>query len=107
MQGRTSNNSNEERVVIRTRGFWEQGQQAFFDLRVFDPNTCRYRKKSLQQCHVLNEQEKKRVYNKRILQVDHGTFTTLAFSINSNMGRECQQIFEKRDLPQSISSNWI
>ena len=30
LQGRTSNNSNEERVDIRTRGFWERGQQTFF-----------------------------------------------------------------------------
>ena len=57
LQGRTSNNSNEARVDIRTRGFWfqrfqERGQQAFFDLRVFKP--CF---KFLQQCHVMNEQE--------------------------------------------------
>ena len=43
LQGRTSNNSNEARVDIRTRGFWERGQQTFFDLRVFDPSVCRYR----------------------------------------------------------------
>ena len=61
------NDSNEARVDIRTLGFWEQGQQAFFDLRVFDPNACRYRNKSLQQYHVINKQEKKRAYNRRIL----------------------------------------
>ena len=63
----------------------------------------------------MNEQEKKRAYNKRILQIDHGTFTLLVFPINGRMGRECQKfcsrlaqmISEKRDLPQSISSNWI
>ena len=68
--------------------------------------------KSLQQCHVMNEQEKKRAYNERILQIDHGTFTPLRFSINGIMGRECQKFYsrseqmiaEKRDLPQSISS---
>ena len=67
MQGRTSNNSNEARVDIRTRGFRERGQQAFFDLRVFDPNAYCYRTKSLQQGHVMNQQEKKRAYNERIL----------------------------------------
>ena len=89
LQGRTSNNSNEARVDIGTRGFWERGQQAFFDLRVFDPNACRYRNKSLQQCHVTNEQEKKRAYNQRIIQIDHGTFTPLVFSINGSMARKC------------------
>ena len=35
LQGRASNNSNEERVDIRTRGFWERGQQTFFDFFEF------------------------------------------------------------------------
>ena len=46
LQGRISNNSNEARVYIRTGGFWERGQHAFFDLRVFDPNAGRCRKSS-------------------------------------------------------------
>ena len=68
---------------------------------------------SLQQCHVMNEQEKKRAYNERILQIDHDTFTPLRFSIYGIMGRECQKFYsrleqmiaEKGDLLQSISSN--
>ena len=51
----------------------------------------------------------------RILQIDHGTITLLMFLINGSMGRECQKFYshfaqmlsEKRDHPQSISSNWI
>ena len=118
LQGRTSNNSNETRVDIGTRAIWERGQQTFFDLRVFAPNVCCYRNKSLQQCHVMNEQEKKRAYNIKILQIDqidHGTFIPLMFSISGSMGRECQKFYwrltqmisEKRDLLQSISSTWI
>ena len=41
----------------------------------------------------MNEQEKKRAYNERILQIDHGTFTPLVFSINGSMGRECQKFY--------------
>ena len=115
LQGRMSNNSNKVRANIRTQCFWERGQQAFFDLRVFDPNTCRCHNKSLQQCHVMNKQEKKRVCNEKILQIDHGIFTLLRFSINSSMRRECQKFYsrlaqmisEKRDLPLSISIHWI
>ena len=109
------NNSNEAGEDIRTRGFWERGQQAFFDLRNFDPNACCYRNKSLQQCHFMNEQEKKRAYNERILQIDHNTFTPLVFSINGSIGKECQKFYshlaqmisKKRDLLQSIYSHWI
>ena len=89
-------------IEIRTWGFWERGQQAFFDIRVSDPNACCYRNKSLQQCHVIIEQEKKRAYNERILQVDHGTFPPLVFSITFY-----SRLAQRRDLPQSISSNWI
>ena len=42
-------------------------------LRVFHPNACRYLNKSLQQCHIMNENEKKRTCNERVLPVDHGT----------------------------------
>ena len=52
LQDRTSNKA---RVNIRARGFWERGQQAFYDLWVFDPNTCRCRNNSLLQCYVMNE----------------------------------------------------
>ena len=51
--------------------------------------------KSLQQCHIMNEQEKKRAYNERILQIDHGTFTPVRFSINDIMGRECQTFYSR------------
>ena len=84
-------------------------------MRRCDHNTCLYRKKSLWQCHVINEKKKKWAYNERILPIDHGIFIPLVFSINGGMGRECQQFYcrlaqlisEKRNLPQSISSNWI
>ena len=65
---RTANAMNEARLDIRACGVWERGQQAFLDLRVFDPNACRYLK-LLQHCHLMNEQEKKRSYNERVLPV--------------------------------------
>ena len=111
LQGSTSNNSNEARVDIRTRGFWEQGQQVFFNLRVFDLNTCRYRNNFQKQCHVMNEQEEKQAYNERILQFDLATFTSLGFSITRSMVRKCQYlrlvqlISERRNIPWLISSN--
>ena len=84
-------------------------------LRVFDPNACRYLNKSLQQRHVMNEQEKKRAYNERVLQIEHGTFTPLVFLIYGTMRRECRTFYsrlsdllsEKRDLPKSMTMNWI
>ena len=113
---RTANTTNEARIGVRARGVWERGQQAFLDLKVFDSNAYRYLNKSLQQCHVMNEQEKKRAYSERVLQIEHGTFTSLFFfSIYGSMGRECRTFYsrlshflsEKRDLPKSVTMNWI
>ena len=54
---------------IRTYGFWERSQQVFTDVRVFDPNACRYLNSSLAQYYVNNEKEKKRQYNERLLEI--------------------------------------
>ena len=35
------------------------------------------------------EREKKREYNKRIMNIEHGTFTPLIFTIHRGMGPEC------------------
>ena len=41
----------------------------------------------------MNEQENKRAYYERILQIDHGTFTPLVFPIKGSIGRECQKFY--------------
>ena len=42
-----------------------------------------------------NENEKKRAYNERQLQIDHGTFTPLIFFIYESMGRECLKVYSR------------
>ena len=81
LNSRTANTLNETRLDIRSHRVWERGQQAFLVLRVLDPSACRYLNKLLQKRHVMNEQGKKRAYNERILKIEHGTFTSLVFSI--------------------------
>ena len=63
LHGRTTNRLNEAKLDIRAKGFWNRDQQAFFDIRVFDPNACRCLNKSQQQCHAMKEHGKKRWYN--------------------------------------------
>ena len=101
---RTANTTNEARLDIRAHVVWERGQQAFLDLRVFNSNACRYLNKS---CHVMNEEEKKRAYNERVLQIEHGTFTPLIFSIYGSMGRECSYVRFIQDYPIYFHRNVI
>ena len=83
------NQSDEARSDISTTGFWIKGQRAFLDIRVSDPNAQLHQKKTLQKCYEINEQEKKREYSSRILNVEQGTFIPLVFSATGGMGREC------------------
>ena len=64
----------------------------------------------------MNKHEKKRSYKgMEVLQVDHGTFTALVFSIYGNMRREFNMFYsllsqltsDKRNLSKSITMNWI
>ena len=43
-----------------------------------------------------HEKEKKRLYNSRVIEVEHGTFTPLVFSTTGGMSRECT-FFEKAE----------
>ena len=62
-----------------------------------------------------NENEKKRQYNQRILQVEHGSFTPLVFSCFGGMSRKCGRFFshaadhlaEKRKSPKNVVTAWI
>ena len=85
---RTANTRTEARLDINQEGSG-LGQQAFFDIRVFDPNAKRYLNSALPQCYAQNEKEKKRQHNERVLQIEHGSFTPLVFSVYGGMSREC------------------
>ena len=65
--------------------------KAFFDVRVFHPNASSNRAKTLTQAYADHEREKKRVYNDRVIQVEHATFTPLVFSTSGGESPECKK----------------
>ena len=72
---RMANESDDARAGVSARSFWIKGQTTFFNGRVFNPNTKRYLSQELCKAYDVNEKEKKKRYNERILQVEQGTFT--------------------------------
>ena len=74
-------------------GLWINGQTTFCDVRVFIPLAKCHLHISLLAVHKNNENEKKREYNHRILQLDHGSFTPLVFSCFGGMSRKCWSYF--------------
>ena len=74
---------------VRARGFWREGQNAFFDVRITNTNLESQRHLTSEKIFTKHEREKKIQYNNRIMNVEHGTFTPLVFSVNGEMAKEC------------------
>ena len=81
-------NSDSARLDVRARGFWRRGQNAFIDVRVTNPGAATQSQKSIEKILQEHEREKKRAYNERIMNVEHGTFTPLVFTVLGGMGQE-------------------
>ncbi|CAB4008847.1 Hypothetical predicted protein, partial [Paramuricea clavata] len=84
-----SNKAPDARLDIRARGFWESQQSAFFDVRVCHPNADSYKDLELRQVYKIHENEKKRLYARRVLEIEQGTFTPLVFTTTGGMAKEC------------------
>ena len=114
----TVNTNDDARLDVSARSFWIMGKKAFFfffEVRVFEHNASRYQSKSLKQCFAVNEREKKRLYSRRVLEVDHASFTPLLFIIHGAMGIEYRYFISKfsellaikKDLPKSTVTSWV
>ena len=83
-----SNKAQDASKVVHARGFWERHRSAFFDVRVCHPYES-YGDLEPQQIYHIHENEKKHLYSRRVLDIEHGTFTPLVFTTTGGMGKEC------------------
>ena len=90
---KSSNTSNQARADVSARGLWINEQTAFCDVKVFNPVARCHLHHRLLAVHKKDENEKKREHNQRILQMEHGSFTSLVFSCFGGIGRECSRFF--------------
>ena len=85
----------ELRADVSARGLWQPMQRAFIDVRVFHPFAPSYRNQSVSATFKSMENEKKRKYNRRIIERENGTFTPLIFTSNGGMSRETSIFFSR------------
>ena len=103
------------RLDVHARGFWDRQGSAFFDVRVFHPNPESYKDLTIQQIYPKHEDEKKRLYANRVLEVERGTFKPLVFTTTGGMADECKRfhnrlaelIFIKKGEEYSTTISWI
>ncbi len=104
------------RLDVVAENFWGRDKQcAFFYVRVFNPFAPSYRNTTLSQCYRRNELEKKRNYDERIREIEHGSFSPLVFSTAGGMGatanvvykRLASMIADKHQKAYSKAMNWL
>ena len=98
----SANTKDDARLDIRARGFWRRGQNAFFDVRITNADADSQRNSTIKSVLHKHEQEKKREYNQRVMEVEHGTLTPLILTTTGAMGHECQKYH--KTLAEKISS---
>ena len=113
---RSANRDEGARLDIVAENFWGRDRQrAFFDVRVFNPFAPSYRNTSLPQCYRKNELEKRRAYDERIREIEHGSFSPLVFSAAGGMGETAKVVYkrlasliaDKYNKPYSKIINWL
>ena len=99
------------RVDIRASGFWRcLHHRTFFDVHVFNSFTASNRSTTLAATFRRHEAEKRRAYEKRICEVEHGSFTPLVFFSSGGMGTYkhlAQLLSEKWSSPYSVVMGWL
>ena len=111
----STNKENDARLDIAARGFWQKCEMAFFDVRVFNPFAKSHLSCKLDAVFRSNEMTKKRSYNERIIQVEHGSFTPIVMSAYGGFGKETSifisrlidQLSKKNDMQASIVANYL
>ena len=87
--GATSNAQDGARLDIAANGFWGgRFERTYFDVRVFNPHAPSHRQSSLPACYRKQESLKKRVYEQRVREVEHPSFTPLVLSATGGMANE-------------------
>ena len=74
------------RLDIAANGFWGGPfERAFFDVRVFNPHAPS-NSQPLPACYRKHENLKKRAYEQRVREIEHGSFTPLIMSLTGGLG---------------------
>ena len=106
--------SREGRLGMKAGGFWTTGV-TFFDVRVTHVNSRSNQGKYTATIFKEQENEKKRKYNQRVMDVEMGAFTPLVFGTNWGMGLDCQNFLRtlanklsaKSDEPCASVISWL
>ena len=92
---RSANTESGARLDVRAQGFWGlHHQQAYFDVRVFNPLAASNRQSSISTCFKSHDREKRGTYE-RVREVERGSFTPLVFSALGGVSRATKLTYKR------------
>ena len=112
----TAITEDDARLDIAANGFWGgRLEHAFFDVRVFNPHVPSNHRHDHSASYSYHKNIKKRAYEQRIQDVEHGSFTSLIFSVTTGLGRIATTTYmrlasmlsSKHDQPYSTTMAWL
>ena len=105
LRAASANQQDGARLDISANGIWGgRFEKTYFDVRVLNPLALTNRNRGTSGMYRTHEWEKKRVYEQRVREVEHSSFTPLVLSTTGSMGNEAT-IFYKR-LASLLVEKW-
>ena len=94
-----SNTPDNLRADVSARSIWNPLERAFSDVRVYHAQAPSKRNltnlKTIPRMYSHHEEQKKRAYNARILEVERGVFTPLFFSTSGGVREDAKTLFKR------------
>ena len=101
----SSNTEDGARLDISANGFWgDHCEKIYTDVKVFNPHAPSNRTTNTKSIYRKHELSKKHLYEARIRDVEHSSFTPLIFSATGGMANEAT-VFTS-DLPDIWDTNY-
>ena len=88
---RRGNSADKARLDVAGVAVWGAYEKTFLDIRIMHPNSPSYVNKPIEEVYAMHEQEKKRSYNERVLQIERGSFTPVVGSTFGGWGKEAEK----------------
>ena len=97
-------------------GFWgKRFERSFVDVRIFNPHAPTNRLGSLPSTYLKHENEKKRLYEQRVCEVEFASFTPLVLSATGGMAKQATVFYKrlasllasKREFRYCQMMNWV
>ena len=93
---RTANVDDNARLGVKAQGFWGSDRQcAYFDVRVFNPQAPTNCTQTIAMSYRRQEKEKRRAYETRVIEVEHGSFTPTVLSTTGGMGPSAMTFYKR------------